>query len=322
MNKKGKTTIKLGAFITLILLTSSMYFMFEKETDGVVEGIKFRFDGNGAYYEVYEGGRYNLIANEYVRLYNRSTGKRIYAVDRNYFYLNYSGEYYEGISEAKYKNNLTVKMIFEIDQHSDAIENFPVEAHVECYNCVGIRVETWFTGIRYDGETKIIESPFLFDPKMRLEWDDKAYYNKVFNYLTVSDKIIIKFFPENDFERYMIKLVDPPKVKWVYEDVEEKKIKYKVEEICVESNYSIINDTWIEAYCYNQTIFDGYDIKIKKVKTDKFSYKNKFYDKKAHYYEESNEIHSFFVPVGDRDWDNYPCIWESDKDVCEVIKIE
>ncbi len=161
MNKKAITKINVGVLV-LIILTSSMYFYLESD-DGE---FKFGVDKYKAFFKVKEDGKFNTVSEMYMRLYDRSTGKRINAESRVFYWINFT-DYVVATVGAKYKNNITTIMSFRFNKRNDSIESYPEKTEHLCINCQGKRVEFWITKIRYSGETKDITSPFEYDPNMK-----------------------------------------------------------------------------------------------------------------------------------------------------------
>ncbi len=189
----------LGAALILVILSSSVYFLMPDKVRVDVEKTRTK-------YSVMEEGKFVLGATEYVNLYDGSTMMR--ALSRELKIWNDS-DYAYASRISKWKDNLTTIHDYILNIDNVNVEDFPFENKLLCINCQGKIVQYEIRDILYEGETDYIKSPFSFGHNMKIEWDDRAYYSKVFQQKYASDKIIIKFKPDKDYETFSVRLFDP-----------------------------------------------------------------------------------------------------------------
>lgn len=187
-------------FLVFVVLTSSVYFLMPDKIRIDVENTRTK-------YSVYEIGSLTLAATEYVNLYDGTTKMRAIG-GREITYWNDS-EFVYAKRTSVWKDNITTIQTYTFDKDASDVENLPLENKFECFNCEGKIVHYEIRDILYDGETKLIESPFSFGHNMKIEWEDGAYYSKVFQQKVASDKIIIKYRPQSNYEDYFVRLFDP-----------------------------------------------------------------------------------------------------------------
>jgi len=190
----------ISAFLIVVFLASSIYFLMPGK-------VRIDIGKTNTKYSVWENEKWVLAATEYVNLYDGSKKMRASSRALNYWedsenaYVNRTSIWKEGI---------ITNQIYTFSKKVEAVENFPFRNEFECFNCVGKIVHYEIRDILYTGETKIIDSPFSFGHNMKIEWEDGAYYSKVFQQKVASDKIIIKYRPDEDYEKYEVRLFDPP----------------------------------------------------------------------------------------------------------------
>jgi len=189
----------LSAFLVLVILSSSIYFLMPGK-------VRIDIENTRTLYSVFEKGNLVLGATEYVYLFDGTTKMR--ASSREVTYWN-DTEFAYALRKSTWKDNITTEQLYTFEIVNNEIEKFPLKNEFKCINCVGKIVHFEYRDIDYDGETKEISSPFRFGHNMKLEWGDRAYYSKVFQSSTVSDKIVIRYRPENIVETYSVKLTDP-----------------------------------------------------------------------------------------------------------------
>lgn len=196
-NKSAKTKIIFG-ILTLVILSSSIYFLMPDKAKILIEDTRTK-------YYVYEN-EFVLSATEYVNIYDGT--KKMRASSREVTYWNDS-KYVYAQRISKWKDDIATIQTYTFSQESGDIEQFPIKNEFQCLNCQGKIVHYEIRDIKYDGETNQINNPFSFGHNMKIEWQDGAYYSKVFQQKS-SDKIIIKYRPQDDDETYNVRLFDPP----------------------------------------------------------------------------------------------------------------
>jgi len=176
----------LSGILLLVVLTSSFYFIFD-------DSVKVDM----------------LAATEYVYIYDGTTKMR--ASSRELIYWNDS-EYAYVQRLSTWKDNITTKQTYIFDIYNKDITQYPLRNKFECINCEGKFIQFEIRDILYDGETKNIKSPFNFGNNMKIEWqpNDDFSWAKVYQNSVASDKIIVKFKADEQFEEYNVRLFDPP----------------------------------------------------------------------------------------------------------------
>ncbi|MFW9872077.1 MAG: hypothetical protein ACFFG0_03170 [Candidatus Thorarchaeota archaeon] len=199
--------IWLSSLLLVVLLTASIYFIFNDE-------FKIDIQNTRTQYYVGSSGNWILSATEYVNLYNGTTKMR--ASSRNLTYWNDS-DYAYVKRTSTWKDNITTIQTYTFDKYENQIENVPIRNEFRCLNCEGKIVHYEIRDIKYDGETKNIDSPFSFGNNMSIEFDKSNDFSwaKVYQQLT-SDKIVIRYKPDTNDEFYYVRLYDP--TTWIDED--------------------------------------------------------------------------------------------------------
>lgn len=202
MNKLSKTTLKLGAFLTFVILTYSIYVIYDNKDSK----IKFHVTDTRTEFHVFENDDLELGAYEYLKLWDGS--RRMRSSSRELF-----NETINNITIitriSKWKDNITTIHKYLFDSNVQDIEKVPVDSYVICINCISKIVMFEYSNILYLGDTQIISSPFSFGHNMKVEWQDGAYYSKVLQQKVRPDKIIIKYRPTKNYEIYHTRMYDP-----------------------------------------------------------------------------------------------------------------
>ena len=195
-----KTKISYGLLI-LVILTSSMYVMFDEELRLDVQNTKTLF-------KQYIDEKWVLSSTERVWLMDGTTKMR--AKSRLVSVLNTS----EGINiirDSLWKDNIKIKHTYEFDSSIKNIEQFPINEYITVYNATGKILKYEIRDFEYTDYTgragKNIESPFSYGNNMKLSWNG-SYYAKIFNQKS-GDKIIIKFRVTEDNQTFNVRMFDP-----------------------------------------------------------------------------------------------------------------
>lgn len=196
----AKKTIILSAFLILVVLTASYYILVPN---------KIRIDvlDTKTYYSVFEGDEFVLAGTEYINLFDGPAKMRAKHRERSFSIENNITTFKR---VANYKDNITVIDYTTYDSSVNDIRLVPVLHETICYNCEGKILQFEYRDILYQGETKEISSPFSFGHNMKLEWQDGAYFQKVYQNKVASDKIWIRYRPKDSIENYLVRLFDPP----------------------------------------------------------------------------------------------------------------
>jgi len=199
MNKSSKLKTVLGLFLIVVILSSSIYFLMP-------DTVRIDIEKTRTKYSVYEDNSFILAATEYVNLFDGT--KKMRAKSRELTFWNDSSMAYVQ-RRSEWKEGIVTIQTYTFDKDADEVQDFPKENKFECINCMGKIVHYEVRDILYNGDTKVIDSPFEFGHNMKMEWQDGAYYSKVFQQKVASDKIIVKYKPSDDFETYYVRLYDP-----------------------------------------------------------------------------------------------------------------
>lgn len=202
MNNVGKTKIILSAILTLVLLTSSVYIFMP-------DNVRIDIQKTKTLYSVWIDGTWELSATEYVYLWDGTkkmrASKRTLAVET-------IGDLTTITRFAYWKDDITTADYYIFDSSKDDVELVPIEHQFQCFNCEGKIISFEYRDLVGVTETiSDVQSPQEFGNRMKIEWQDGAYYAKIFNQKVASDKFIIKYRPTQDFEVYNVRMFDPIK---------------------------------------------------------------------------------------------------------------
>jgi hypothetical protein len=195
-----KKIITLSSILFFVVLTSSLYLVFDDKMKVEVENTKTE-------YSINDSNKWVLAATEYVNLYDGTKKMRAKSRERTEIE---NGEFFEITRKSIWKDNITTIQTYIFDIKESEIERIPLKNTFECFNCEGKIVHYEVRDIKYDGKTKVINSPFSFGNNMEIEFMKGYYYAKVFNQKE-TNKIIIKYRPESNYEVYNVRLYDPIK---------------------------------------------------------------------------------------------------------------
>jgi len=189
----------LSAFLILVILTTSIYIMMPDKVKIVVEKTRTK-------YYVWEDESWTLGATEYLNLFDGVVKMR--AKSREVI-TGTEGNITKIIRLSQWKDNITTIQTYTFDSTIEDVELVPIDNKLECFNCGDKIVHYEYRNILYEGETKYITSPFSFGHQMKLEWQDGYEWAKVYQQKVASDKIIIRYKPQSDYETYRVRLFDP-----------------------------------------------------------------------------------------------------------------
>jgi len=195
--------ILLGSALVLVILTASFYLLMP-------EKVRIDFEKTRTIFKVYEDNKFVVSGIEYVRLFDGT--KLMRAKNRTInFTISRDILGYKTVTEriSSFKNEIIIEELYEFDNGVVNVENVPI-AHDICFsNAKGKIFEYMIDKITYDGETKDILSPFLFDKNMKVEFQEDYYRAKVYNYKYASDKIKIRYRVIRDYQCFKVRLFDP-----------------------------------------------------------------------------------------------------------------
>lgn len=184
--------------LILVILSASFYILLPDKIRIDVQNTKTLFS-------VYEEDKFVLSATEYVNLFDGT--KKMRAKSRS-IEQRIDGDMLIIKRLSLWKDNITTITEYKFMKDISDVELIPIKATTTCINCEGKILHFEYRDISYDGETKKIKSPFSFGHNMKLEWQDGAYFSKVYQQ-KVSDKIIIKYRPTTDYEMFNVRMFDP-----------------------------------------------------------------------------------------------------------------
>lgn len=303
-------------FIFLVILTASLYVVLP-------DRVRIDVKPTTTTYQVFENNIWTLAATESVTLFDGS--KKMLANNRE-ITQSINGDIIEIKRTATWKDNITTIQTYIFDGSKKDVEFVPVSNKLQCFNCKGKILQYEYRNILYDGETKDITAPFSFGHNMKIDWIG-SYYSKVFQQLT-SDKILIKFKPQKDYEVFDVRLFDPP---WDF-IYSYKTVQYLKEEKTTKEYQDVDEITYIQRV--NQSDNSEYlEASVKKVnklvevKTPIYGTKEvedkiigvRYYGKEIlNSYVQDNILSVWEVPVGDRNFEEFGRCrqYEIEKGVC------
>ena len=186
-------------YLLLIILAASFAIILPGQ-------IRIDVQNTKTIYKVYEDDSWVLAAIGRVNLFDGTAKMRA-----NYREISYIED--SGIITirrvAMYKDDISTTEIYTFDSSKSDVELVPISHETTCYKCVGKILQFEYRDILYDGETKDISSPFSFGHRMKLTWQDGAYRAKVYQQ-AVTDKIILRYRPTEDYQIFNTRMFDPP----------------------------------------------------------------------------------------------------------------
>ena len=185
-------------FLLFVILSASFYVMLPDK-------VRVDMSKTRSKYSVFEDGEYVLSAYEYLYIYDGTTKLRAKSREIT---SEVNGNTITIMRTANFKDNITTTQIYSYDGSLSNVESVPVKQFIECFNCKDKIVHFEYRNILYNGETKDIESPFYFGHSMKLEWQEGSYLSKVYQQ-KATDKIILRYKAEEDYETYLVRLSDP-----------------------------------------------------------------------------------------------------------------
>lgn len=202
---KTSQKILLG-FLTFVILTASVYFIFQDNLRIDVQKTKTTF-------QVYENGSWILAGTEYTKIYDGTTLMRA-----NERVVNYTVDTEKNISTvwryAYFKENITAIDTYQFDGTKKDVELFPISHEIKIINGKGKILHYEVNDLIYKGETKNeITSPQAFGHKMKVEWQDGNYYSKIFKYKNKDvGKLTIRYRVDSEDYSVNVRLFDPSQI--------------------------------------------------------------------------------------------------------------
>ena len=117
----------LGAFLVVVFLASSIYFMMPDKVRIDIEKTKTK-------YSVWENEKWVLASTEYVNLYEGTTKMRAKSRELNYWE---DADYAYASRTSIWKDNITSIQTYTFYKAAENVEDLPFKNEFECINCVG-----------------------------------------------------------------------------------------------------------------------------------------------------------------------------------------
>lgn len=200
-NKQAKIKHFIGLFV-IVILTASIYIYLP-------EKVKISVENTRSMLYVWEDGKWVLGATEYLYIWDGT--KKMRASSRLVTYTQ-SGDMTIITRTADWKEGIKTVHTYTFNTNTSDVRLIPISSVLECFNCEGKIIHFEYRDIEYSGSTQYVYSPEEYGHNMKIEWQDGAYYSKVFQQKTVPDKLIIRYRATKPYESYEVRMFDPPTV--------------------------------------------------------------------------------------------------------------
>jgi hypothetical protein len=203
-------------FITFILLFSGVaYFQFQ-------DSVKLRIDNDKTtIYTLNDNNRFVVAGREYNKMFDGTSlmYRDVSNIRTEYDYDN-STNIFTYKRYTPFKRGPVIVDTYVFNGNIDDKTMFPLKHTIEVINGSGFIYQYEARDLLYLGDTyKFKHLPDVddnvsfmdFEKQVKISWDDKNYYGKVFNLKTTKDKLVLRYRPESDYEVYNVRLFDPPK---------------------------------------------------------------------------------------------------------------
>ena len=206
---KGKYI--LSAFLLLVVLTSSIYFVLN-------DSIRIDIQETRSIFKVLEDGKWVVSGVEYTNIFDGTTKMRA----KNRSFETEIGE--SNITTvtriANYKEGISTIEVYTFDPSSSDVELFPISHSIQVINAdrpsrpYVLQYEV--QKLLYTGQTKWnILSPQSFGRKMKVEWESGNYYSRIYKYKDKDEgKLTIKYKIDSDDYLKNVRLFDPVDGTW------------------------------------------------------------------------------------------------------------
>ena len=185
----------------MIVLSTSIYIFMP-------DNIKISVENTRTKYSVWEDESWTLSATEYINLYDGTTKMRAKSRDVSY---NITDNITTIIRISLWKDNIKTIDTYKFDSTVKDVEFIPIEHKLECFNCKGKIVHYEYRDIVYNDVTRKAISPECFGLNMKIEWqeNDEFMWAKLYQQKYASDKLIIRYRPDTDYNVYFVRMYDP-----------------------------------------------------------------------------------------------------------------
>lgn len=204
----------IGYFLLTVLLLSGIVYISMDSVRLRVDNDKSTFyiknlDNDGNVY-----GRWLVSGREYNKFYDGSSLIRRHAKDINISTIVNNTNNLTIIKRfTPYFNGANIIDTYLFNGSTKDVELFPVTHTIEIYNgntCGdnGCIFQYEVRDLDYNGSTRKAVSPESFGMRMNVEWQEGAYYSKIFKQVK-SNKLIVKYRVKSDYVKINTRLFDP-----------------------------------------------------------------------------------------------------------------
>ncbi len=199
--------------LILVVLSASIYVMLPEQ-------VRIDIQKTRTIFKVYDDGKFIPTAYEYTRLFDGRT--KMLAKNRIVDYTNGTPTLIHR-KAIMFRENITIEDFYYFDGSIDDIEQVPI-SHKICFtNAKGKLFEYLITDLDNSfKETFEFTSPFSFGEKMKINFHDDYYRAKYYNYLTVNNKIKIRYRIINNSQCFNVRLTDPLDIETISLSMSEK----------------------------------------------------------------------------------------------------
>jgi hypothetical protein len=202
--EKGKYI--LSAFLLLVVLTSSLYFVMNDD-------LRIDIQETRSIFKVQIDGKWVVSGIEYVNLFDGTAKMR--ASERTLDVETYGNDTIV-TRTAQYKNNILVVETYIFQSNTSDITLFPISHDIRVIGADRPErpyiLQYEVQKLLYTGITrKDVNSPQSFGNNMKVEWEDGNYYSRVYKYADKDEgKLTVRYrINESIFDRN-VRLFDPP----------------------------------------------------------------------------------------------------------------
>jgi len=197
----GKKII-LSAFLVMVILVSSVYFVLNDE-------VRIDIQKTKSIFQVYENGEWVVSGVEYVNLFDGTAKMR--AKNRSLETIIGENNITTITRIANYKDGISTIETYIFNPNVEDVELFPISHSINVINGEDKLLQYEVQKLLYTGDTiKDILSPQKFGHKMVVEWEGGNYYSKIYKYKNKNEgKLTIKYRIDSANYLKNVRLFDP-----------------------------------------------------------------------------------------------------------------
>lgn len=188
--------------LIFVILTSSVYILLPDK-------VRIDIQKTKTLISVLEDDKWVLGATEFLNLFDGT--KKMRAKSR-VITNKTEGNLITITRTAKWKDNITTIHDYVFNPTIPDVELVPIEETLTCINCEGKIVHFEYRNILYTGITREAISAESFGHNIKVEWQEGYDWAKVYQQKIASDKLIIRYKPQSDYEVYSVRLFDPKRL--------------------------------------------------------------------------------------------------------------